>query len=259
MGILVFFILVAGCISFVVAAHVWWLPPLASRQGATADEIFNAILIATAVGFIMVHVFLGLALIRYSARRDRQAAHWHEHLGAEMAWTLAPAFGLLILAVFSEIVWAHVYSPPPANAQVVEVVARQFDWHFRYPTPSGQFGRAAPQFRSASNLFGEDPSDPVNARNLITTNDLHLIVNRPVELRITALDVIHSFFLPNFRVKQDAVPGRVITIWFTPDRVGTYTLACAQLCGVGHYTMHGNVTVQTQAQFDAWLRSQEKP
>ncbi len=259
MGVLILFILAAGFVSFVVAARIWWLPPLASRQGVITDQIFNAILIATAIAFVAVHAFLGIALIRYGAHGERRAAHWHEHLGAELTWTLVPAFGLVVLAILSEVVWAHVYSAPPRNAQVVEVVARQFDWHVRYPAPDGRFGRTDPKFRSTSNLFGEDPSDPVNKQNVVTTNDLHLVVNRPVAVRITAVDVIHSFFLPNFRVKQDAVPGRTVTIWFTPDRTGTYQIACAQLCGAGHYTMRGNVTVESQAAFDAWLRSQQKP
>lgn len=259
MGILILFTLAAGFVSFVVAARIWWLPPLASRQGIVTDQIFNAILIVTAIAFVAVHVFLGASLMRYGAHGERRAAHWHEHLGAELTWTLVPAFGLLVLAILSEVVWAHVYSAPPRNAQWVEVTARQFQWYIRYPTPDGRFGRSDPSLRSPGNPLGLDPRDPLTKQNVVTTNDLRLVVNRPVAVRITSVDVIHSFFLPNFRVKQDAVPGRTVTIWFTPDRAGTYQIACAQLCGVGHYTMRGNVTVESQAQFDQWLQSQEKP
>ena len=257
MGVLVLFILAAGVGSFIYAAYNWWLPSLASKQGIVADEMFNAILVATGIAFIAVHLFVAIALIRYAAHGRRPAAHWHEHLGAELTWTLAPGAGLVILAILAEIVWAHVYSPPPANAQVVEVTARQFLWYVRYPGAGGKLARADPKFMSAGNPLGLDPADPDSKANVVVTNDLHVVNNRPVRVEVHSLDVIHSFFLPNFRVKQDAVPGRTATVWFTPDHAGTYQIACAQLCGVGHYTMRGNIVVEPdQAAFDAWLAKQ---
>lgn len=257
MGALILFILAAGVVSFIVAAQIWWLQPLASQQGRAADEMFNAILIATGAAFIAVHLFVAIALIRYAAHGSRPAAHWHEHLGAELTWTLVPAAGLVVLAILGEIVWAHVYSPPPANAQVVEVTARQFLWYVRYPGPDGKLARIDPKFISAGNPLGLDPADPDSKANVVVTNEFHVVNNRPVKVLVRSLDVIHSFFLPNFRVKQDAVPGRNIDIWFTPDRAGAYQIACAQLCGVGHYTMRGNMVVEAdQAAFDAWLAKQ---
>lgn len=258
MALLVLFILVAGVVSFVVAAYIWWLPPLASDRGII-DQIFNAILYVTAVAFVAVHVFVIIALWRYGAHGTERAAHWHEHLGAELTWTIIPAIGLVALGVVGELVWAHAFSAPPSGAQHVEVVARQFQWYIRYPAPDGRFARTDPKFLSAGNPLGIDLGDPVTKENVVAVNDLHLVVNRPIAVRLAAVDVIHSFFLPNFRVKQDAVPGRPVEIWFTPTKEGTYQIACAQLCGVGHYTMRGNVTVETQAAFDAWLKKQEKP
>jgi len=256
---LVLFILAASVISFVVAAHIWWLQPLASTQGAAMDAMFNAILIVTAIAFVAVHLFLAVSLARYGARGNERAAHWHEHLGAELTWTIVPAIGLIVLGIVGEVVWAKIYSPPPANAQRVEVTARQFQWYVRYPGQDGTFGRSDPKFISPGNPLGLDPADPANKAEIVTTNDLHLVVNRPVAVRIASVDVIHSFFIPNFRVKQDAVPGRAVEIWFTPDKTGAYQIACAQLCGVGHYTMRGNVTVESQAAFDDWLKKQQKP
>jgi len=256
MGVLILFILAAGVGSFVYAAHYWWLPPLASTLGIT-DDMFNAILVATGIAFIAVHLFVAIALIRFAAYGRRPAAHWHEHLGAELTWTLVPAAGLVILAILAEIVWARVYSPPPANAQLVEVTGRQFLWYIRYPSPDGRLAATDPKFISAGNPIGLDPSDPDSKTNAVLENDLHVVNNRPVRIAIRSLDVIHSFFLPNFRVKQDAVPGRTIVIWFVPNRPGQYQIACAQLCGVGHYTMRGNITVEPdQAAFDAWLAKQ---
>jgi cytochrome c oxidase subunit 2 len=163
----------------------------------------------------------------------------------------------VILAILAEIVWANVYSAPPANAQVVEVTGRQFLWYVRYPSPDGRLARTDSKFVSAGNPLGLDPNDPDSKTNVVVTNELHVVNNRPVRVRVNSLDVIHSFFLPNFRVKQDAVPGRPVTIWFTPDRAGAYQIACAQLCGVGHHTMRGNMVVEAnQAAFDTWLAKQ---
>jgi cytochrome c oxidase subunit II len=257
-SLLVLFILVAGVVSFFIAAKNWWLPPLASasRTAAEIDQFFYAILIATGIAFVAVHIFLVLSLARYGARGTERAAHWHEHLGAELTWTLVPAAAFLILGILGEVVWAHIYSVPPANAQRVEVTGRQFLWYIRYPGPDGKLGRRNPALVSPGNPLGLDPKDPAGKDDVVAINDLHLIAGRPVAIRVSSVDVIHSFFLPNFRVKQDAVPGRTVEIWFIPGRPGAYQIACAQLCGIGHYTMRGNVTVGTQADFNAWLRSQ---
>lgn len=255
-GILVLFILVAGVGSFIVAQSQWWLQPLASVQGKVIDEYFNAILAATAIGFVAVHVFLAVALMRYAARGKERAAHWHEHLGAELTWTLVPGAAFVFLGILGVFTWSRLYSAPPSNAQVVEVTGRQFFWYIRYPGPDGKFARTDPKLIAQDNPLGLDPSDPAAKTNVVVTNELHMVTGRPIEVRIRSVDVIHSFFLPNFRVKQDAVPGRTVEVWFTPDKPGAYQIACAQLCGVGHYTMRGNVTVESQDAFDTWLRQQ---
>jgi cytochrome c oxidase subunit 2 len=255
-GILVLAILVAGVGSFVVAKYKWWLQPLASVQGRVIDQYFNWILVVTAIAFIATHLFLAAALIRYGARGKERASHWHEHLGAELTWTIVPGAAFILLGILGVFTWSRLYAAPPSNAQVVEVTGRQFFWYVRYPGPDGRFARVDAKFTSQSNPLGLDPGDPATKTNLVVLNELHMVTNRPIEVRVRALDVIHSFFLPNFRVKQDAVPGRMVAIWFTPDRAGTYQIACAQLCGTGHYTMRGNVTVESQAAFDQWLQQQ---
>jgi len=255
-GILVLAILVAGVGSFVVAAHLWWLQPLASVQGRVIDEYFNAILFVTAIAFVATHLFLATALIRYAARGTERAGHWHEHLGVELTWTLVPGAAFVLLGILGVFTWSRLYSAPPAGTQIVEVTGRQFFWYVRYPGPDGRFARTDPKFVSQSDPLGLDPADPATKTNVVVLNELHMVQGRPIEVRLRSLDVIHSFFLPNFRMKQDAVPGRTIAIWFTPDRAGTYQIACAQLCGVGHFTMRGNVTVESQQAYDQWLRQQ---
>ena len=257
-GLLILFIMVAGVVSFIVAGHRWWLQPLASTQGRVIDEYFNAILLVTAVAFVATHLFLAVALVRYGARGKERAAHWHEHLGAELTWTIVPGVAFVALGVLGVFTWSRLYSAPPANAEIVEVTGRQFFWYVRYPSPDGRFARTDPKFITTANPLGLDPSDPASKTDVVVVNELHLVNGRPVEVRVRSLDVIHSFFLPNFRVKQDAVPGRPVEIWFTPDEVGAYQIACAQLCGTGHYTMRGNVTVESQDAFDRWLK-QQKP
>ncbi len=258
-GILVLAVMTASVVAFVIAAHKWWLQPLASAEGRVIDEFFWVILYVTAVAFVAVHLFLGISLMRYGARGKERASHWHEHLGAELTWTLVPAFAFILLGVLGEVAWSRIYSAPPSDAQRIEVTGRQFQWYIRYPRPDGKLGRADPKFISPGNPLGLDPTDPAGKDNIVVVNDLHMVVNRPVSIRITAVDVIHSFFLPNFRIKQDAVPGRWSEIWLTPDRTGAYQIACAQLCGVGHYTMRGNVTVESQSAFNEWIRKQENP
>src|SRR5438445_9037565 len=255
-GILVLVILVAGVVSFVVAAHLWWLQPLASVQGRVIDQYFNSILAVTAIAFVATHLFLAAALIRYSARGKERASHWHEHLGAELTWTIVPGAAFVLLGILGVFTWSKIYSAPPSNAQVVEVTGTQLFCYVRYPGQDGRFARTDPRLISQSNPLGLDPADPAARTNAVLVNELHMVAGRPVEVRVRSLDVIHSFFRPNFRVKQDAVPGRTVGIWFTPDKPGTYSIACAQLCGTGHYTMRGNVTVESQAAFNTWLQQQ---
>ncbi|HYM92131.1 MAG TPA: cytochrome-c oxidase [bacterium] len=268
LGILVLAI-VAGGIAFGIAAtRVWWLLPLASAQGALVDRIFYTILAVTATAFVVMHVWLALSLMR--SRRRGEVGAIAAPGPFRPAWMAGPALvvggGVLLLCVLevvlltlSEADWAKIYSATPDAAAPVEIVGRQFFWYVRYPGPDGRLGRTNPRWVSPDNPLGIDPRDPAGKDNIVVVNELHLVVDRPVRVTVGSLDVIHSFFLPNFRVKQDAVPGHPVEIWFTPNREGTYQIECSQLCGVGHYTMRGNVTVESQAAFARWMRTQGRP
>lgn len=266
-GVLVLGVLTGAVLFSVAATRLWWLQPLASVQGLLLDRIFYTILAVTATAFVVMHLWLIVPLIRSRRRGDVSGSE--RPRSSRPRWMTGPASvvggGIVLLCVIeaalltvSEADWAKIYSAAPASAMQVEVIGRQFLWYVRYPGPDGRFGRTDPRLISASNPLGIDPGDPAGKDDVIVANDLHLVVGRPVRVRVTSVDVVHSFFLPNFRVKQDAVPGRVVEVWFTPDRPGTYQIACAQLCGVGHYTMRGNVTVESQSAFDEWIRTQEK-
>ena len=156
--------------------------------------------------------------------------------------------------------WATRVKAFPAEneAIVVRVVGEQFAWNIHYPGPDGKFGRTDIKLISADNPLGLDRTDP-NAKDDITTiNQLNLPVDRPVLVHLSSKDVIHSFGLYEMRVKQDAIPGMDIPVWFIPNRVGEYEITCSQLCGLGHFRMRGFVTVQSAADFQKWFADQEK-
>lgn len=253
LGILLM-IVVGGVGSFLLSRARWWLPPGASVQAVEIDRLFYTTLAVTGIAFVLVHVLL--ALFVWQGGRVERSAYFPEHRTLELTYTLAPAAILVTLISMGAVVWARVHQPAPANALVVEVRAEQFGWLFRYPGADRIFGRYdAPLINARTNPFGLDPED-VAARDDIVTRELHLVTNRPVHVRLRSKDVIHGFFIPAFRVKQDAVPGMTQNVVFTPTKAGNYDIACAELCGVGHYIMRGRIVVESQQAFDTWLASQ---
>jgi len=148
--------------------------------------------------------------------------------------------------------------PSENEAVVVHVIGEQFQWNVHYPGPDGKFGRTRPELVAADNPIGLDKTDPASKDDITTINQLNLPVNRPVLVHLSSKDVIHSFGLYEMRVKQDAVPGLNIPVWFIPNRVGEYEITCSQLCGLGHYRMRGFVTIQSEADYRSWMADQEK-
>jgi cytochrome c oxidase subunit 2 len=138
----------------------------------------------------------------------------------------------------------------------VRVVAKQFEWHIQYPGPDGMFGRTTLDLITPTNAIGLDRSDPVAVDDLVTINQLNLPVDTPVLVHLSTQDVIHSFGISSMRVKQDAIPGQEIPVWFVPTTTGNFEINCSQLCGLGHYRMRGFVTIQTEAEFQAWFQEE---
>ena len=155
-------------------------------------------------------------------------------------------------------VWSDFKSdlPSESEALVVEVMAEQFAWNVHYPGADGVFGRKAPQFVTPQNLLGLDPDDPNGKDDFNSINNLNCPVGKSVLVKLTSKDVIHSFKVPVLRLTQDAIPGQEIPFWFNTTRTGSFDIACAQLCGLGHYRMRGQINIQTQTDFDAWLVDQ---
>jgi len=148
--------------------------------------------------------------------------------------------------------------PSESEAVVVRIIGEQFAWNIHYPGPDGKFGRTDISKVTADNPLGLDRSDPNAKDDILSPNQLHLPIDRPVLVHLSSKDVIHSFGLIEMRVKQDAIPGMSIPVWFVPSRLGEYEISCSQLCGLGHYRMRGYITVESTANFQKWIDDQEK-
>lgn len=256
-ALILLMVVVGGVGSTLLARGRWWLPPLASAHGAEIDRLFYTTLVVTGIAFIIVQVLLAGFVWRYAARGGERAAYWHDDRTLELTYTLVPAAVLVTMISMGAVVWSRIHSPAPPDALVVEVRAEQFGWLFRHPGADGTFGRVDAKFINLrTNPMGLDADDRAGADDIVT-RELHLVANRAVRVNLRSKDVLHSFFIPTFRVKQDAVPGMTIQIWFVPTKEGDYEIACAELCGVGHYIMRGKIKVESQRAFDAWLAQQQ--
>ena len=235
------------------------LPVEASAHAARID------LIIALVHWLMLAMFVGWTIFFvYVLVRFRRSAHPRARYEgasgrlARVAEIGVVAAEIILLVFFSIPTWSARVDAFPAEQQatIVRVVAEQFIWNIQYPGADGVFGRTRRELVGADNPLGLDVSDPAARDDVWTQNQLNLPVGRPVIVHLSSKDVIHSFGLPQMRVKQDAIPGVEQRLWFTPTRTGEWEIACSQLCGLGHYRMRGFYTIQTQADFNAWLASQ---
>ena len=213
----------------------FWFPESVSTYGPQIDRLFLLILWITGAIFFLVEGALLFFLVRYRSRPGRAAAYLHGHLGAEVIWTVVPALIVIWLAFGSQRVWSQIQGPPPPHQLELEVQAEQFAWNIRYSGPDGRL---------------HTPDD------LETINQLHIPVGQVVLIRLTSKDVIHSFFLPQFRLKRDAVPGLTSRVWLQATQTGQFEIVCAELCGNGHYRMRGFLTIDTPEAFQAWLANE---
>jgi cytochrome c oxidase subunit II len=231
------------------------MQPLASVEGRDNDTLMYLIHGLILILFVGWAIYFVTVLIKFRQRKGVKAREVHaaHKISTSLEWTVA-LLELLLLFAFSIPFWAvHQASVPEGkNIMEIKVVAQQFAWNIRY-APSGKFGRASARFLD-DNPMGLDPNDPDNKDNITTMNQIYLPINKPVIISLTSKDVIHSFGVPAMRVKQDVIPGMVTKVWFTPDRLGDYEIACSQLCGPGHYRMRGIIHVVSQADFDQWIQ-----
>lgn len=212
-----------------------WLPPDISTYGPQIDSLFWLIFWITAITFVLVEGALVVFLIQYRHRPGRQATYTHGNNTLEIAWTIAPSIILVVLALLSRGLWHEIKQTVPPSKYPVQVTAKQFNWEITYPGPDGKFGT------------GDDKT---------LENDLNVPVNEVIELHLRSRDVIHSFFIPVARFKQDMLPGRELRGWFQATKTGRFEIPCAELCGFGHSGMLGHLTVHSSEDYAKWVQGQ---
>jgi cytochrome c oxidase subunit II len=220
---------VASVIGVAICLLIDWFPADASGAADQIDTVYDVLLICSVPVFVLVMTIAIYSVIRFRAKpgdmRDGPSIHGNTRL--EVVWVTVPFLMVTALAIYAWIVLEDIEAKQP-NELVVNVTAQQFTWTFEYP------------------------SEEVNSTELV------LPLDRPVDFRIRTRDVIHSFWVPEFRLKSDAVPGLTTKIRLKPDRLGRYQVVCAELCGIGHATMRQNVRVIPEGEFDGWLDEQRE-
>jgi cytochrome c oxidase subunit 2 len=233
----------------------WWLPAAISDHAPALDRQFMITIIVVGISFTAAQIGLGWMVWKYrdTGKAGERATYSHGSNRLEVLWTVITAVVFIALGVMGQSVWAslRLHDAPPGS-YTVEVVAQQFQWNFHYAGKDGKFGRTEPRLidDSALNFIGLDPSDASSADDSVTAA-LAIPVNRPVELRLRSKDVIHNFWVPQLRFKQDLVPGMEIKVHFTANRVGKYELACAELCGQLHFKMKSYMLVLPEDELTA--------
>jgi cytochrome c oxidase subunit 2 len=242
----------------------WWLPDAITEHARAVDSQFNLTLIGTGIIFILAQAALGYAVLRFGRKRKEPADYVHGNDRWEVLWTTATTVIFVGLTLMGYSVWAEARFLEPPNAStpnpdrlVVEVTGQQFVWNMRYAGKDGKFGPLdIKQINdSLGNPLGVDRNS-ADGKDDVMVPRMAVPVNREVEVLLRTKDVIHNFFVPELRIKLDTVPGLIGKLHFKPEKVGTYEIACSELCGLGHYKMRSFMDVMEPADFEKWLQEQ---
>ena len=233
----------------------WWWTPIASNWGYIDDTIIITFWV-TGVVFVAVVLFIAYCVFRYRYQPERRAAYEPENTKIEWWLTILTSLGVVVMLTPGLFVWNQFVSVPE-DAMEFEVLGQQWQWTFRFPGKDGKLGTSDSRNINDDNPFGVNPDDP-NGRDdvLIEDSELHLPLDRSIKVLLRSIDVLHDFYVPEFRAKMDLVPGAVTFFWFIPTRTGTFDILCFELCGVGHHVMRGSVVVEEESSFQAWLQDQ---
>ncbi len=234
----------------------WWATEIASNWGSIDDAISITFWI-TGVAYVVIILFMAYCIWRYRYRPDRRADYEPENNKLEWWLTWVTAAGVVGLLTPGLLAW-NDFVTVPEDATELEVVGKQWEWNYRLPGKDGKLGTTSIKFINDDNPFGINPKDP-NGKDdvLIEGDDLHLPMDQPVKFLLRSIDVLHDFYVPEFRAKMDLVPGMVTFFWLTPIRTGKFDVLCAELCGVGHHVMRSTVVVDDKAGYQKWLSGQE--
>jgi len=243
--------------------------PLASVHGEWTDSLFWTTMIVIGIVFVITQILLFWYSYKYQHKDDKRAYYYPHNNKLEVVWTMIPAIVMAILVFAGWKTWSTITSAAPADAVVVEVMGKQFNWMVRYPGADGKLGVTKTSLIDATNEFGIDFTDPNAQDDIVNPLELHIPKGKPVLFKIRSRDVIHSVFLPHFRQKMDAVPGMPTKFWFIPTKTTAemqsetgnaefkYELACTEICGRGHFAMRYVVVVDEPEDYEAWLAGQK--
>ncbi|MGV3591518.1 MAG: c-type cytochrome [Gammaproteobacteria bacterium] len=233
----------------------WYLTPIASNW-ENIDDTINITFWVTGCVFVAVNLFMAYAVYRFRYSKERRAKYEPENKKLETWLTLATSIGVAAMLAPGLFVWAD-FVQVPEEAHEVEALGQQWQWSFRYPGADGVLGAADAGYITPENPFGMSEDDPAGRDDiLVSSQEMHLPLDRPVNMLLRSKDVLHDYAVAPFRVKMDLVPGSVTYMWLTPTAAGTYDILCEELCGLGHHVMRGKVVVEDQAAYDAWLATQ---
>ena len=233
----------------------WWWTPVASNWGNIDATIILSFWVTGAV-FVGVCLFMAYCVWRYRYRPDRRAEYEPENKKLEWRLTWLTSLGVAALLAPGLLVW-NQFVTVPKNAFNVEVLAYQWGWNYRLSGEDGILGKTDAKLVSYENPYGLNLNDPNGRDDIIVQDaDLHLQIDQPVKINLRSLDVIHNFYVPQFRAKMDTLPGIVSYYWFTPTKTGKYEILCAEFCGTGHYGMRGTVLVDEKKDYSNWLAQQ---
>lgn len=242
--------------------------PVASEHGVITDNMFWITMWITGAAFVITHILLFYFAFKYRYKKDAKALYYPDNHKLEIIWTIVPAIVLTILIMYGLKVWNNITDKAPQQAEVVEIMGAQFAWRVRYPGADNTLGKYDYRKIDGSNAFGIDLSDK-NSHDDFVPREIHLPKGKPVLLKIRARDVLHSVYMPQFRVKMDAVPGMPTQFWFVPTKSTAdmraetgnpdfnYELACAEICGKGHFSMRMIIVVDEPADYENWKKSQK--
>jgi cytochrome c oxidase subunit 2 len=239
---------------------LWWTPRAVTEGGHKIDEFIMVIFWLTLAVFIITQVVYIYFMVKYRYRKGVRAVYSHGNNNLEIIWTSAPAVVFVALAMFSNKLWWQLRSAPPAGTLKFDIVAYQFGFHIRNPGQDGKLGAYdIKAMKKGDNNFGQDASDPASLDDYQSEGQLTIPVGQPVQVVLRSQDVIHAFYVPEFRMFQDMVPGRTIEwVWFKTDQTGHFALACNQLCGSGHYNMQAKIDVVSQADYDKLVKEKSE-
>ena len=250
----VLFLVVVGTLVFHFWSP-WWLTPLASNWGGMDETLLLTFWVTGGV-FMAVGLFMVYCVWRYRYQKDRKSEYKPEDKKLEFHLTWITAVGVVALLAPGLVVW-NKFVTVPENAVKVEVMAYQWGWNYRLAGEDGILGKTSIHNITDDNPYGLDLNDPNGKDDLLVQDaDLHLQIDKPVKVLLRSIDVLHNFYVPEFRAKMDMVPGMITFYWFTPTKTGEYEILCAELCGTGHYAMLGTVVVEEESDYSNWLAQQ---